>query len=71
MNLRKSGLDEQQALEKLQIKTATPFGLDNYNYLQTWNKNGNDSVQRLFEVVQQQGCSSNPGGKAKIDSVLS
>ena len=39
--LRKSGLDEQQALKKLQIKTVPPTGLDNYNYLQeTWNKNG-------------------------------
>ena len=39
--LRKSGLDEQQALKKLQIKTVPPSGLDNYSYLQqTWQKNG-------------------------------
>ena len=39
--MRKSGLDEQQALKKLQIKTLPPSGLDNYNYLQeTWKKNG-------------------------------
>ena len=39
--LRKSGLDEQQALKKLQIKTVPSSGLDNYNYLQeTWKKNG-------------------------------
>ena len=39
--LRKSGLDEQKALKKLQIKTVPPSGLDNYNYLQeTWKKNG-------------------------------
>ena len=39
--MRKSGLDEQQALKKLQIKTIPPSGLDNYNYLQeTWEKNG-------------------------------
>ena len=29
--LRKSGLDEQQTLKKLQIKTVPPSGLDNYN----------------------------------------
>ena len=39
--LRNSGLDEQQALKKLQIKTIPPSGMDNYNYLQeTWKKNG-------------------------------
>ena len=39
--LRKSEVDEQQALKKLQIKTIPPSGLDNYNYLQeTWQKNG-------------------------------
>ena len=39
--LRKSGLDEEQALKKLQIKTVPPSGLDNYNYLQeTRKKNG-------------------------------
>ena len=39
--LSKSGLDEQQALKKLQIKTVPPSGLDNYSYLQqTWQKNG-------------------------------
>ena len=39
--LRKSGLVEEQALKKLQIKTVPPSGLHNYNYLQeTWNKNG-------------------------------
>ena len=32
--MRKSGLEKQQALEKLQIKTAPPSGLDNYSYLQ-------------------------------------
>ena len=38
--LRKSELDEQQALKKLQVKTVPPSGLDNYNYLQeTWQKN--------------------------------
>ena len=36
-----------------------------------WVDKRNDSVQRLFEVVQQQGCSSNPGGNAKIGSILS
>ena len=39
--MRKSGLDEQQALKKLQLKTVPPSGLDNYSYLQqTWQKNG-------------------------------
>ena len=39
--LKKSGLDEQQALKKLQIKTVPPSGLYNYSYLQqTWQKNG-------------------------------
>ena len=39
--LRKSGLDEQQALKKLQINTVPASGLDNYSYLQqTWQKNG-------------------------------
>ena len=39
--IRKSGFDEQQRLKKLQIKTAPPSGLDNYNSLQeTWRKNG-------------------------------
>ena len=39
--LRKSGLDEQQALKKLQIKAVPPSGSDNHNYLQdTWKKNG-------------------------------
>ena len=39
--LRKSGLDEEQALKKLQIKTVPPSGFNNYNYLQeTWKKNG-------------------------------
>ena len=39
--LRKSGLEEQQVLKKLQIKAVSPSGLDNYNYLQeTWKKNG-------------------------------
>ena len=38
--LKKSGHDEQQALQKLQIKTVLPSGLDSYNYLQeTSNKN--------------------------------
>ena len=32
--LRTSGLDEQQALKRLQMKTVPPSGLDNYNYLQ-------------------------------------
>ena len=39
--LRTSGLDEQKALKRLQMKTVPPSGLDNYNYLQeTWNNNG-------------------------------
>ena len=39
--LRKSGLDEQQALKKLQINTVPASGLDYYSYLQqTWQKNG-------------------------------
>ena len=39
--LRKSELEEQQALKKLQIKTVPQSGFDNYNYLQaTWKKNG-------------------------------
>ena len=47
--LKKSELEEQQVLKKLQIKTVPPTGLDNYNYsLEFWNKNGmtvfNDSV---------------------------
>ena len=32
--LRKSGLDEQQALKNCKIKTVPPSDLDNYNYLQ-------------------------------------
>ena len=32
--LRKSGLNNQQALKKHQIKTVPPSGLVNYNYLQ-------------------------------------
>ena len=39
--LRKSGLDEQDALKKLQIKTVSASGFHNYNYLrETWKKNG-------------------------------
>ena len=39
--LRKSGLDKQQVVKKLQIKTVPPSGLDNYNNLQeTLKKNG-------------------------------
>ena len=39
--LKKSGLDKQQALKKLQAKTVPPSGLDNYNYSrETWKKNG-------------------------------
>ena len=41
--LIKSGLEEQQALKKLQVKTVPPFGLDNYIFLretETWKKNG-------------------------------
>ena len=39
--LRKSGLDEKQALKKLQVRTVAPSRLDNYNYLrETWKKNG-------------------------------
>ena len=39
--LKKSGLDKQQALKKLQAKTVPPSGLDNYIYLrETWKKNG-------------------------------
>ena len=39
--LRKSGLDKQQALKKLQIKTIPPASLDNYNYLlELGRKNG-------------------------------
>ena len=39
--LKKSGIDEQQALKKLQMRTVTPSGLDSCNYLQeTWQKNG-------------------------------
>ena len=69
--LRKSGIDEQQALKKIQIKTVPPSDLDKYNYLEeTWKKNGM-TVFKGFEVVQQQRCSSNPGGNAKNDSVLS
>ena len=38
--LRKSGLDDQQAPKKLQIKSLPLSGLDNYNCLQdTWKKN--------------------------------
>ena len=37
--LKKSGLDEEQALKKVQIKTVPPSGLDNYNG-KTWKKNG-------------------------------
>ena len=50
--LRKSGLDEEEAMKKLQIKNVLPSGLGNYNYLrETWKKR-NDSIQRLFAVVQ-------------------
>ena len=39
--LRNTGLDEQEVLKMLQIKTVPPSGLDNYNYVQdTWKKNG-------------------------------
>ena len=39
--LRKSGLDEQQAPKKAQVKTVPPSGLDNYKYLrETSKKNG-------------------------------
>ena len=39
--LKKSGIDEQQALKKLQIRTVSPSGLDTCNYLQeAWQKNG-------------------------------
>ena len=33
-NLRSSGLDEQQALKKLPIKSVPASGWDNYKYLQ-------------------------------------
>ena len=63
--LRKTGLDQQQALEELQIKTIPPSGLDNYNYLQeTWNKNGmtvfkdflkwyNNNIVPTLEAVEE------------------
>ena len=63
--LRKTGLDQQQALGKLQIKTIPPSGLDNYNYLQeTWNKNGmtvfkdflkwyNNNIVPTLEAVEE------------------
>ena len=39
--LRKSGLDEQQAVKKLQSNTVPASGLENYSYLQqTCQKNG-------------------------------
>ena len=48
--LRKSRLDEQQVLKKLQIKTVPPSGLDNYNYLQeTWKKNGMTVFKDFFK----------------------
>ena len=50
--LRKSGLDEQQVLKKLQIKTVPPSGLDNYNYLQeTWKKNGMTVLKEYLKWV--------------------
>ena len=49
--LEKSGLDEEQALKKVQIKTVPPSGLDNYN--RKTGKKWNDSVQSLFGVIQQ------------------
>ena len=40
-NLKSSGLDEQQALKKLQIKSVPASGWDNYKYLQEiWQKYG-------------------------------
>ena len=39
--LKKSWLEEEQALKKLQVKNVPPSGLNNYNYLrETWKKNG-------------------------------
>ena len=40
-NLKSSGLDEQQALKKLQIRSVPASGWDNYKYLQEiWQKHG-------------------------------
>ena len=40
-NRKSSGLDEQQALNKLQIKSVPALGWDNYKYLQEiWQKHG-------------------------------
>ena len=40
-NLKSSGLDEQQELKKLQIKSVPASGWDNYKYLQEiWQKHG-------------------------------
>ena len=39
--MRSSGLDEQQALKQLQVKTVPASGWDNYKYLQeVWPKHG-------------------------------
>ena len=49
--LRKSGLEEQQALKKLQIKTAPPSALDNHNYLEeTWQKNGSKVFKDFLKL---------------------
>ena len=59
--LRSSGLDEQQALKKLQFKSVPTSGWDNYKHLEEiWQKHGMTTFKDFFTVVQQKRCCSNP-----------
>ena len=57
--MRKSGYDEQDALKKLQMKTAPHSCFDNCNYLQDTCKKSALIKFKGFAVEQQQGCHSN------------
>ena len=62
-NLKSSGLDEQKALKKLQIKSVPASGWDNYKYLQEiWQKHGmttfkgfcsGTTTKMLFQPLKQ------------------
>ena len=62
-NLKSSGLDEQQALKKLQIRSVPASGWDNYKYLQEiWQKHGmttfkafcsGTTTKMLFQPLKQ------------------
>ena len=71
-NLKSSGLDEQQALKKLQIKSVPASGWDNYKYLQEiWQKHGMTTFKGFFAVVTTTKMLFQPLKQCKNGSVLS